>query len=69
MILISNSQRDEMVRYIDALCEALQPSLGGSTHAYNTARLAKKLRSRLVAKQPVTVSDLQKVLRRPQSEK
>ena len=58
MILISNSQRDEMVRYIDALCEALQPSLGKSTRAHNTVRLAKKLRARLAAKQPVRASEL-----------
>ena len=69
MILISNSQRDEMVRYIDELCEALQPTLGGSTRAYNTVRRAKKLRSRLVDKQPVTASDLQKVLRFSQPQK
>lgn len=67
MILISNSQRDEMVRY--ALCEALQPSLGKSTRAHNTVRLAKKLRARLAAKQPVTASDLQKALRISQPEK
>ncbi len=63
MILISNSQREEMVRYIDALCEALQPSLGRSTRAYNTVRLAKKLRVRLVSKQPVSASDMQKLLK------
>ena len=69
MILISNIQRDEMVRYIDALCEALQPSLGKSTRAHNTVRLAKKLRARLAAKQPATASDLQKALRISQPEK
>lgn len=62
MILISNSQRNEIVRYIDALCEAMQPSTKGSTRAYNTVRKAKILRSRLKGKQPVTVSDLHKLL-------
>ena len=69
MILISNSQRDEMVRYIDALCEALQPSPGKSTRAHNTVRPAKKLRARLAAQPPVPASALQKALRISQPEK
>lgn len=67
MILISNSQRDEIVRYIDALCEALQPATKGSTRVCNMVRRAKILRSRLIGKQPVTVSELMRLIKISQS--
>jgi len=55
MIIISNRQRDDILRYIDLLCETLQ---GKDTRTYNTKRLARNLASRLKAKQPFAASDL-----------
>ena len=40
MITISNKQRDDIVRYLDLLCQTLE---GDSTRFYNTKRLARKL--------------------------
>lgn len=55
MIIISNSQRDDIVRYIDLMCEAMK---GQDTRTYNTKRLARKLAARMKAKQPFSASDL-----------
>lgn len=55
MIIISNKQRDDILRYIDLMCEALQ---GKDTRTYNTKRLARNLANRLKAKQPFDASDL-----------
>ena len=50
MILISNKQRDDIVKYIDLMCEALT---GSDNRTYNTKRLARKLAKQLRAKQPL----------------
>lgn len=55
MIIISNRQRDDMVRYIDILCERL--SRRGTRDA-NTRRLALRLRKTLADKQPLTGEQL-----------
>lgn len=55
MIIISNRQRDDILRYIDLLCDALQ---GKDTRTYNTKRLARNLAARLKAKQPFDASEL-----------
>lgn len=55
MIIITNKQRDDILRYIDLMCEALQ---GKDTRTYNTKRLARNLANRLKAKQPFAASDL-----------
>lgn len=55
MIIISNRQRDDILRYIELLCETLQ---GKDTRTYNTKRLARNLAARLKAKQPFAASDL-----------
>ncbi len=55
MIIISNRQRDDILRYIDLMCEALQ---GQDTRTYNTKRLARNLAARLKAKQQFSASDL-----------
>ena len=55
MIIILNKQRDDIVRYIDLMCEAMK---GQDTRTYNTKRLARKLAARLKAKQPFSASDL-----------
>lgn len=54
-MIISNKQRDDILRYIDLMCEALQ---GKDTRTYNTKRLARNLANRLKAKQPFDASDL-----------
>lgn len=55
MIIISNSQRDYIVKYIDLMCEALQ---GNDNKTYNTKRMARKLQSQLTMKQPLSADDL-----------
>ncbi len=50
MILISNSQRDDAVRYLEAFAVSLT---GGSTKEYNSRRLARKLARILAQKQPL----------------
>lgn len=55
MIIISNKQRDDILRYIDLMCETLQ---GKDTRTYNTKSLARNLANRLKAKQPFDASDL-----------
>lgn len=55
MILISNKQRDDLVKYLDLLCERLQ---GKTTREYNTKRLALKLSRTLSKKQPLTAEDM-----------
>ena len=51
MIAISNKQRDDIVRYLDLMCDALK---GEDTSTYNTKRLARKLAKTLRAKQPLS---------------
>ncbi len=51
MIAISNKQRDDIVRYLDLMCDALK---GEDTRTYNTKRLARKLAKTLRAKQPLS---------------
>lgn len=58
MIVISNRQRDDLVRYIDLLCERLQ---GKSTREINTKRLALKLKRTLLEKQPLTAEVFREV--------
>lgn len=55
MITISNKQRDDIVRYLDLLCQTLE---GDSTRNFNTKRLARKLSKTLESKQPVRASEL-----------
>lgn len=55
MIVISNSQRDYIVKYIDLMCKAMT---GKDNKTYNTIRVARKLRNQLIAKQPLTADDL-----------
>lgn len=56
MILISNSQRDEAVRYLDMLCEHLTATK--SNREYNARRLAAKLRRALSGRIPLTEDEL-----------
>lgn len=55
MIVISNKQRDDIVRYLDLLCQTLQ---GTDNRTYNTKRLARNLSKRLSAKQPIPPDEL-----------
>lgn len=55
MITISNKQQDDIVRYLDLLCQTLE---GDSTRNLNTKRLARKLSKTLESKQPVRASEL-----------
>jgi hypothetical protein len=59
MITISNKQRDDIVRYLDLLCQTLE---GDSTRIFNTKRLASKLSKTLESKQPVRASELSEQL-------
>lgn len=43
MITISNKQREDIVRYLDLLCQTLE---GDSTRIFNTKRIARKCRKR-----------------------
>lgn len=58
MIIISNSQRDQILRYLDLLCESLT---GEDTRTYNTKRLAKNLAKRLRAKESVSAEELRNI--------
>lgn len=55
MIVISNKQRDDIVRYLELLCQTLQ---GDDTRTYNTKRLARILSKRLDAKTPISSDEL-----------
>lgn len=59
MITISNKQRDDIVRYLDLLCQTLE---GDSTRIFNTKHLARKLSKTLESKQPVRASELSEQL-------
>ena len=58
MVVIPNSDRDDMVRYIDLLCEAYKEKAADSTVAYNLVRRAGLLRKSLVGRQPFSLSDI-----------
>ena len=60
MIVISNQQRDDIVRYLDILCEDLKECGQRDTRLYNTRRRAAILRKQLMKKQPVLASELSK---------
>lgn len=59
MIIISNSQRDQILRIIDLFC---QPSDGDDNRTYNTKRIARTLAKRLRAKESVSADELRKGL-------
>lgn len=61
MIMISNKQRDDIVRYLTEFTEGLQSVK--STRTYNTRRLARKLIQVLSAKKPVPLSELPEQLK------
>ena len=50
MIIISNAQRDQVVRYLNVLCGILNDK---DTKSYNIKRLSRKLIAQLEAKLPV----------------
>lgn len=59
--MISNKQRDDIVRYLTEFTEGLQSVK--STRAYNTRRLARKLIQVLSSKKPVPFSELPEQLK------
>lgn len=59
--MISNKQRDDIVRYLTEFTEGLQSVK--STRTYNTRRLARKLIQVLSAKKPVPLSELPEQLK------
>ena len=61
MIMISNKQRDDIVRYLTEFTEGMQSVK--STRAYNTRRLARKLVQVLSDKKPVPLSELPEQLK------
>lgn len=50
MIIISNAQRDQVVRYLNVLCGILNDK---DTKSYNIKRLSRKLIVQLEAKCPI----------------
>ena len=58
MIIISNKQRDDILRYIELMCENMKGT-------YNTKRLAMKLHRVLEAKQPFSKEELTARLKIP----
>ncbi len=50
MIIISNAQRDQVVRYLNVLCGILNDK---DTKSYNIKRLSRKLIVQLEAKSPI----------------
>lgn len=52
MIVISNSQRDQIVRYLRILCDTIDTS---TTSNYNVQRLARKLICQLNSKTSVNI--------------
>lgn len=59
--MISNKQRDDIIRYLTEFTEGLQSVK--STRTYNTRRLARKLIQVLSAKKPVPLSELPEQLK------
>lgn len=57
MIAISNQQRDDIIRYLDLLCEAYKPQSNSNTRSYNICRRAGILRKQLIKKEPFSSSD------------
>ncbi len=55
MILLSNKQRDDIVRYLDILCRTLTSR---DSQTVNTKRLVRNLAKGLKAKQPFDASAL-----------
>ena len=55
MIVISNKQRDDIVRYLELLCQTLEVT---DTRTADTKRLARILSKRLDAKQPISSDEL-----------
>lgn len=60
MIVISNKQRDDIVRYLDLLCQSLT---GADTRTYNTKRLARILSKNLESKEPIAHDKLSEWLK------
>ena len=58
MIAISNQHRDDILRYLDLLCEAYDELGKRDTRSYNVCRRARILRKELMKKQPIPASVL-----------
>lgn len=64
MILISNQQRDDILRYIDLLCEAYKSKKECDTRSYNVCRRAGILRKQLMKKTSFSASELPEELKK-----
>lgn len=64
MIAISNQQRDDIIRYLDLLCEAYKPQSNSNTRSHNIYRRAGILRKQLMKKEPYPPSDLPERLKK-----
>ena len=62
MIIISNQQRDNILRYIELMCDNMK---GTDIKTCNTKRLAMKLHRVLKAKQPLSKEELTARLKFP----
>ena len=65
MVIISNSERDKAVRYLELLCKSLQ---GADTRSQNAKRLARKLANKLKAKPVVKMMPCQLVTESSENE-
>nr|DAZ26216.1 MAG TPA: hypothetical protein [Caudoviricetes sp.] len=64
MIAISNQQRDEIIRYIDYMCETNKDVSSRNTRVFNLCRRAKILRRELMKKTSFSASELPEKLKK-----
>lgn len=69
MILISNQQRDDIIRYLDLLCDAYKPKKQSDTRSYNVCRIAGILRKQLMNKKSFSADDLPERLKKSRLQK
>lgn len=65
MIAISNKQHDDMIHYLDLICEVYKDKRN-NTHDTNIYRRASVLRRQLMKKQSFSVNDLPKGIKKSQ---
>lgn len=67
MIVISNQQRDDILRYLDLLCEAYRESGERDTRSHNVCRRAGILKKQLMKKRPIPASELSEQVKNSQT--
>lgn len=69
MILISNQQRDDIIRYLDLLCDAYMPKKQSDTRSHNVCRRAGILRKQLMNKKSFSADNLPERLKKSRLQK